>query len=113
VLIWNSARSSVAATTFTAAVILVGNYADRVRIFVPAWSLAGPPRPTFDVPAAHVPNVLDVLILVGVPAAVVLLFLLALRFISPISMWEHRRDLLLRVEQPFLKTSMPVIARTD
>jgi hypothetical protein len=113
VLIWNSARSSTAATTFVAVVILIGNYADRVRIYVPAWFLAGPVRPRFDVPPAQAPNAWDVLIVLGVPAAAVLLFLLALRFIPPISIWEHQRDLLLRVERPVLKTSMPVIARTD
>jgi hypothetical protein len=113
VLIWNAARSSVRATTFVALVILIGNFADRVRIFVPAWSLAGPLRPRFDMPAARVPDLWDALILLGVPAAVALLLLLGVRLVGPIALWEHHRDLLLRVQAPVLETSMPVIAKPD
>ncbi|HLG71414.1 MAG TPA: hypothetical protein VK009_13390 [Chloroflexota bacterium] len=114
ILIWNSARASVAATTAVAVVVLIGNFADRVRLYVPSWSLAGPIADHFGAqPPTRLPDVADLLIVFGCPAAVLFLILLALRFLPPIAIWEHQRDLLLRFERPFAKAIMPVVAKVD
>jgi hypothetical protein len=114
-LIWNSVRASVAGVMAVAVLVLIGNVADRVRIYVASWALAGPVAAHFgpELPPGRIPDLADALILVGAPAAVACLFLLALRLMAPVAMWEHRRDVLLRLEQPFLKTVMPVVAKPD
>ncbi len=112
VLLWNRVRLTVAGPTLAAALVLLGNYVDRVRIYVAAWSVAGPPRPELDqVPAAQWPGLPEVLVLLGMPAAALLLYLLALRLLPAVSLWEYRAGALLEVERPYLKTRVPVIAK--
>lgn len=114
VLMWNPLRASISATTTVAAIVLIGNFADRVRLFVPSWSLAGPIADHFGaLPPTRVPDVADLLIVFGCPAAVVFLMLITVRFVPPIALWEYRRDLLLRFERPFARARMPVVAKVD
>jgi hypothetical protein len=49
--------------------------------------------------------------MVGAPAAVALLYLLALRVIPPVGIWEYKLRLLLRAERPFLATEVTVLAK--
>ncbi|HEY7064806.1 MAG TPA: hypothetical protein VII06_25255 [Chloroflexota bacterium] len=111
-LIWNPIRGSIAGATWVAALVLVGNLADRLRMYVAAWQVAGPvgPRPAA-LPAPRFPDLVDALIVVGLPAAAVLLYLLALRWAPAISLWEYRWDRLLRVEREYLKARVTVIGK--
>ena len=92
--------------------MLLGNLVDRVRIYVPAWSVAGPVGQSLDqLPTAQLPGVEDVLIVLGAGALVVLLYLLVLRSVPAISLWEYRQGLLLSVERPFVRTGVRAIAK--
>ncbi|MBI4491339.1 MAG: hypothetical protein HY690_00900 [Chloroflexi bacterium] len=111
-LIWNPIRVSIAGPTFVAALVLLGNFVDRVRIYVAAWSVAGPVGQHLEhLPPAQLPGPLDVLVVLGALAAVGLLYLLALRLVPGVSLWEYKNALLLRTEQPYLKTEVAVIAK--
>jgi molybdopterin-containing oxidoreductase family membrane subunit len=116
-LIWNRVRNSVAGPTFAAALVLVGSFADRIRIFVAAWSVAHLPPDAVrtaqvaPVPPLQLPSLLDLLVLLGAPAAVLLLCLLALRLVPPVSLWEHHWGERLRVERPYLDTEVEILAR--
>ncbi|HZU06499.1 MAG TPA: hypothetical protein VFB73_11010 [Chloroflexota bacterium] len=111
-LIWNPIRVSIKGPTFVAALVLIGNFIDRLRIYVASWSVAGPVGQHLEhAPPTHYPGLPDLLILVGGPAAVVLLYLLALRFIPPISLWEFKNGLLLTRERPYVKTEVAVVAK--
>jgi molybdopterin-containing oxidoreductase family membrane subunit len=130
-LIWHPIRASVAGSTFVAALVLAGNLVDRVRLFVAAWSAADlpvhhlethtagglPGQPATDLavvaplPPIAPPSPADALIVLGLPAAVILLYLLTLRLLPALSIWEHRADRLLRTERPYLKTAVAIIAR--
>jgi Ni/Fe-hydrogenase subunit HybB-like protein len=111
-LIWNPIRVSIAGPTAVSALVVLGNLVDRVRIYVPAWSVAGPVGQNLDqLPLAQLPGVEDVLIVVGAIALVVLLYLLALRVLPPISVWEYRQGMLLSLERPFLRTGVRAIAK--
>jgi molybdopterin-containing oxidoreductase family membrane subunit len=114
-LLWNHMRTSIRGVTIVAAIVLAGNYVDRVRLFVPAWSLAGPPAHALalPLPPLHVPGATDVLILLGAPAAVLAVILVAIRRLGPIAAWERQRDLLLRLDAPYLETTMPVLAKPN
>ncbi|HEU0167526.1 MAG TPA: hypothetical protein VFS62_07100 [Chloroflexota bacterium] len=114
-LLWNHMRTNVRGVTITAGIVLAGNYVDRVRLFVPAWSVAGPPAHDLPVPlpALHVPGLTDVLVLLGAPGAALCLMLLVARRIGPMAAWERQRDLLLRLDAPYLETEMPVVAKPN
>jgi hypothetical protein len=111
-LIWNPIRVSIKGPTCVAALVLIGNFVDRIRIYVAAWSVAGPAGEHLEhLPPTQYPGLVDVLVLLGMPAAVGLLYLLALRLVPPISLWEYKTGLLLKVERPYLKTAVTVVAK--
>ena len=112
-LMWNPVRKSVRGVTLAAALILVGNVLDRVRLFVSAWSVAEDqvPRHLEVLPAAQMPGVLDVLVGIGLPAAVLALLLLAAGWVPPLSLWEVKASRLLKTEHRFMRTSVPLVAK--
>lgn len=114
-LIWNPIRNSVRGPVVVAALTLVGLLADRVRIFGAAWSVAGPPHPHDaplpPLPAFPLPGLLDLLIVVGLPAAVVCLGLLVLRLLPPLALWELRAVDLLTVHEPLARTRVVVVGK--
>ncbi len=111
-LIWNPIRVSIRGPIFVAAIIFLGNLIDRIRIYVASWSVAGPVGPHYEfAPPAYLPEVGDILVLVGGVSAVAFIYLLALRMIPPISLWEFKSSLLLTGEQPFLRTKVAVVAK--
>lgn len=117
-LLYNPIRDSVLGTTVAAGIALVGIFADRVRLYVPAWSFAGPLIPkgpeilaSRPLPPIHYPSIADVLIMIGLPAAVLLLYLLCLRVVPAIARWEYLTGTLLSVERSYLETEVAVVAK--
>lgn len=111
-MMWIQVRESFFGPTLVAIFIILGTYADRVRFFVASWSLAGPVQDALHaVPPAHLPNVVDVLILIGGPCGFIFVYLLLLRVLPPIALWEHREDLLHRIHRPYLRTEVKVLAK--
>jgi molybdopterin-containing oxidoreductase family membrane subunit len=111
-LIWNPIRVSIAGPTAVSVLVVLGNFVDRVRIYVPSWSVAGPVGQSIEqIPPAHYPQPADVLIVLGAIALAVLLYLLALRLIPAISVWEYKQGLLLSGERAFVRTDLRVIAK--
>ena len=114
-LIWNPIRNSVRGPVVVAALTLLGLLADRVRVFGAAWSVAGPvlphDAPLPPLPSFPLPGPLDLLILVGMPAAVLLLGLLVLRLLPPLALWELRAVDLLTVEEPLARTRVAVVGK--
>jgi hypothetical protein len=49
--------------------------------------------------------------MVGAPAAVLFAYLLALRIVPAICLWEYKAALLLRVHRPYAKVQVAVIAK--
>jgi molybdopterin-containing oxidoreductase family membrane subunit len=112
ILLWNSLRASPAGVTIAAALIVLGTFLDQVRVFVPAWAVAGPVRERLEAtPALPGPTLADLLVVLGGPALAVLLVALVARVIPPVSAWEEREADVLRVQQPYLRTRVSVIGR--
>jgi hypothetical protein len=112
ILLWNSARASPAGVTAAAALIVAGTLLDRVRVFVPAWAVAGPVRERLEaIPAVPTPTLADLLVLVGGPALAVFVVALVSLVIAPASAWEQREADVLRLEEPYLRTRVSVIGR--
>jgi molybdopterin-containing oxidoreductase family membrane subunit len=111
-LIWNPIRVSIAGPTAVAALVVIGSLVDRVRIYVPAWSIAGPVTETIDqLPPFQPPELSDFLIVLGAVALVGLLYLLAMRLFLPVSLWEYKQGVLLSRERAFVKTELTVLAK--
>lgn len=111
-LIWNRVRVSVNGPILVGAIILVGNFIDRTRIYLASWSVAGPVGVRWEhAPATYYPGPLEGLVVVGALAAVVCLYLLALRIIPPISIWEFKTSLMLKVERRYLASEVAVVAK--
>jgi molybdopterin-containing oxidoreductase family membrane subunit len=112
ILLWNSLRASPAGVTAAAVLIVVGTFLDRIRVFVPAWAVAGPVSDHLEgLPALPIPTLADLLLVVGGPALAIFLVALAARVVRPVSTWEEREADVLRVQQPYLRTRVSVIGR--
>ncbi|MBI4213866.1 MAG: hypothetical protein HY534_06095 [Chloroflexi bacterium] len=111
-LIWNPIRVSIRGPIFVAGIIFFGNLIDRVRIYVASWSVVSPVGTHLEfAPPAQMPDLMDVLVFMGAVSAVGFLYLLTLRLVPAICLWELKTGLLLKVEQPFLKTEVAVVAK--
>jgi hypothetical protein len=98
--------------TAAAVLIVVGTFLDRIRVFVPAWAVAGPVSDHLEgLPALPIPTLADLLLVVGGPALAIFLVALAARVVRPVSTWEEREADVLRVQQPYLRTRVSVIGR--
>jgi hypothetical protein len=62
-------------------------------------------------PATRYPGEADVAVIVGALAAVGLLYLIATRFLPPVSIWEYKNGLLLTVEREFIRSKVAVVAK--
>jgi Ni/Fe-hydrogenase subunit HybB-like protein len=114
VLVWNPARGSTRAITFVAAVVVLGNLVDRLRLYVGAWSVvtSSPAEHLPDtLPPLPLPGVLEILACAGVLAMAGLVLLLPLRRLSPVGAWEVQAVERLTPEQRVLRTRVVVVAR--
>ena len=114
VLMWNGARSSPRMVTTVAAVIILGSFADRLRLYVAAWSVATP------TPSEHLPETLPPLPLPTLAEGLACAGLLALaavvvtlvgRRVTPVSRWEVKAVERLTPERRVLRTRTMVVAR--
>ena len=95
---------------------------DRVRIYVASFSIADMradalealhPEPLLGVPAAQMPVAADVMMVVGGIGGAIFLYLLAMKFIPIISIWEVSEGLLYRKTVPFLKRTIMLMGKPD
>jgi molybdopterin-containing oxidoreductase family membrane subunit len=112
-LIWNPIRQSWAGPTLAAGLILAGTLLDRLRVYGAAWSVADSAEPAAVLPAVRPPDLLDLALLFGPLAAVLLLVLLAARVVPPRAEWEAAAAERLRVERRYLRTRVEVVGRTS
>ena len=112
-LIWNRVRKSILGPTLVGMSILIGTFFDRIRIYVAAFSVEEAGHALEQVPLAHLPDVADILIMVGGLAAVPLLYLLASRLVPLLSIWEMKEGHRLSERRRFLQTEVTVLAKPD
>ncbi len=102
-MIWNPLRKSIWGPTIIASCVLVGTFLDRIRLYVSSWSVADTEDKHLlhEVPAAVMPDVADIMMLVGGLAGAALVYLLATRVVPVISIWEQKELLLYKLHKPF------------
>jgi Ni/Fe-hydrogenase subunit HybB-like protein len=116
ILIWNRVRRSVNGMAIGAAVILVGVMLDRIRIFVPAWSV--PPEKIHEkwlheIPDTVYPDVFDILIMAGGVSLAVLIIMLMTRVIPVLSVWQVQEFNLLAKPIKYIKGHVSLVAKPD
>ncbi|MBI2165728.1 MAG: hypothetical protein HYU29_04925 [Chloroflexi bacterium] len=113
-LIWNAVRKSILGPTVAAALVLAGNFFDRLRVYVASFSVEDIRAHQLEsVPAAHLPDGADILIILGALGGLVLFYLVGTRLVPVLSMWELKEYLTLRRIRPFLKTHVRVMAKPE
>ncbi|MEE9284634.1 MAG: NrfD/PsrC family molybdoenzyme membrane anchor subunit [Dehalococcoidia bacterium] len=121
-LIWNFMRKSLLGPALIGFSILVGTMLDRVRIYVASFSIADKradalealhPEPLLGVPAAQMPAAADVFIVLGGIGGAIFLYLLVMKFIPVISIWEVSEGILYRKTVPFLKRTIMVMGKPE
>jgi molybdopterin-containing oxidoreductase family membrane subunit len=113
-LIWNRVRKNIAMLAIIAGVVLIGNFFETLRIYVAAFSIEDVTSHALEqVPAAQLPNVVDLMVIVGGLAGAVLVYLLAARVIPIISIWEMRELLLLRRVRSFVRLRVVSLGKPE
>ena len=122
-MMWNPVRKSLWGPPLVAMSILVGTFFDRIRLYVAAYSVPGIGDPSVDKHAltveevnnmsAVMPDVADVMIMVGAISGSILVYLLASRLIPVINIWEQKELLLYKIHKPFHRTEVMVLGKRD
>jgi molybdopterin-containing oxidoreductase family membrane subunit len=120
-MMWNPLRKSIWGPSLIAASVLVGTFFDRIRLYVAGYSVPGIGDRTIDkhelrvedIPAANLPDVADIFIIVGALAGCILVFLLAARVVPAVNIWEQRELLLYKVHKRFHRTEVMILGKSD
>ena len=111
-LIWNPVRRSIWGPTAVAVGILIGAFFNQVRMYVSAFSVEDVTGHILTPVPGQLPQVPDVLIVIGAISAVALMFLLASKLIPIVSIWETAEGLPLSRIRTFLGREVRVIAKS-
>lgn len=118
ILMWNPIRRSITGPTVVGAIVLVGNLIDRIRLTSAAFSqpdsaLLGHAHELKTLPAAYIPGIGDILILVGMIAGALALLFWAARYLPFPSVAEVAGGLWLRAHKPFKHARLIVIGKPE
>ncbi len=114
-LVWNPVRRSILGPTVVSCIILVGLFFDKVRIYVASFSVPNEQlsHHVLDpLPAAHMPDAIDFMMIFGFIGGAVFFYGLALRLLPAVSLWEIKEGITLRIIKPFLRSAYAVIVKT-
>jgi molybdopterin-containing oxidoreductase family membrane subunit len=118
-MIWNPLRRSIWGPTIIAVSVLVGTMMDRIRMYVASWSVEGignvaVPKDVLHIdnlPKAVMPQLWDVLLIVGFIAGGVLIYMLATRIIPAVNIWEQKEMLLYKAEVQYHRAKLLVMGK--
>ncbi|HEX2987307.1 MAG TPA: hypothetical protein VHS06_03960, partial [Chloroflexota bacterium] len=112
VLLWRPIRHSILGPTFVSLGIIVGVFFDRIRAYVGAFTITDVTAQELQqLPPARLPDALDILMVLGSLAGAVLLYMLGAKLVPPLSIWEIKEGLLLRLHRPFLRGEYSVLGK--
>lgn len=122
ILLWNFARKSMVAPTIASVAVLFGLFADKIRIYVASFTIADRfpesttslrPEGLSEVPTALWPSGPDVMMMMGGIGGAIFLYLVAMKLIPVISMWEVGEGMLYRKRKRFLKRDIMVMGKPE
>ncbi|MBI2856120.1 MAG: hypothetical protein HYX93_04665 [Chloroflexi bacterium] len=113
-LMWNVVRKTDWGPALAGSFVLIGAFLNMVRLYVPAFSVEDITAHVLEVaPPANLPDGIDVMIVVGVLAGALLVYMLASRLFPILSLWELKEGLLLQRVRRLLKTEIRVLAKPE
>jgi Ni/Fe-hydrogenase subunit HybB-like protein len=97
-------------------IILIGLLLDRIRNFVPAWSV--PPERIHEkwltvIPDTYWPTVFDVLIMIGGISMIAVIVMLMTRVIPVLSVWQVQEFNLLSKPIKYIRGHATLVAKPD
>ena len=113
-IIWNPIRKSILGPPLVSLIPLVGLFFDRIRLYAGPYAVPDPTGHELELSNIGVigpPDIADVFIMAGGFALVALLFILMMRLIPIISIWDVREGTLLQQEATLLRLRAPAIAK--
>jgi Ni/Fe-hydrogenase subunit HybB-like protein len=116
ILIWNKVRRGTGAMVVGSFVILVGLLIDRIRTFVPAWSVPGDQiheKWLKVIPETVWPDVFDILIMAGGISMVAFTVMMMTRVIPVLSVWQVQEFNLLAKPIRYIKGHATLVAKPD
>lgn len=122
IVMWNFVRKTILGPTIVATLILFGALFDRIRIYVASFSIADmrpdgltslEPEALSAVPRAVLPGAPDVMMILGTIGGAIFLYLLAIKLIPPVSIWEVKEGMLYRRRRKYLKTEIMVMGKPE
>ena len=127
VMMWNPVRKSIWGPTIMSVAVLVGTFFDRLRLYVAAYTIDYGPnargvdtraihlddsgRLPVDLRGAHLPDIPDVLMILGVIGGAVLVYLLFARLIPPVNIWEQKELMLYKAHKAYHRTQVFVLGK--
>lgn len=121
-LMWNNVRKSILGPVIVSCSILIGSFFDKVRVYVAAFQQGDVradalhelhPPAISEVTPPLIPHAPDLMIIAGAIGGVIFLYLLAAKFIPPVSIWEVSEGTLYRKTVKFLKRSIMVMGKPE
>jgi Ni/Fe-hydrogenase subunit HybB-like protein len=116
ILIWNKVRRGTSAMVVGSFIILIGLLLDRIRMFVPAWSVPGDQihqKWLAETPAAYWPTIFDILIMAGGISSIALIVMLMTRVIPVLSVWQVQEFNLLSKPIKYVRGHATLVAKPD
>ena len=102
--------------TIGAVIILIGLLLDRIRTFVPAWSV--PPERIHEkwltvIPETVYPSLLDILIIIGGISLAAVIIMLMTRVVPVLSVWQVQEFNLLAKPIRYVRGHATLVAKPD
>ena len=116
ILIWNKVRRGINGMTIGAVIILIGLLLDRIRTFVPAWSV--PPERIHEkwltvIPETVYPSLFDILIMIGGISLAAMIVMLMTRVVPVLSIWQVQEFNLLAKPIRYIRGHATLVAKPD
>ena len=109
-LMWNPIRVSIPGPIVASVVVIFGNLMDRVRIYAGSFGVQDVTAQLVEqAPPTRMPDLADALVFMGAIGGVAFLYLLAMRFIPAVSIWELKEAQLLTRTRSLLRNTVVVI----
>lgn len=111
-LMWNPIRVSIKGPIIASSVILFGSLMDRVRIYAGAFGVEDLTAHFVQhAPPTRLPDLADALVLVGAIGGTCFLYLLAMRIIPAVALWELKEGALLTRTRTLIRSHVLVIGK--
>ena len=95
-------------------IVLIGNFFEALRVYVTAFSIEDVSGHALKyIPDAQLPNVTDIMVIVGGLSGAALVYLLTMRVIPVVSIWEMRELILLRRVRKLVKLSIVSLGKPE